>query len=331
MTFLYPYFLILILFLVPLGIVIRKKGDDLSRRFSPELYRKMVAQGSGLSRRARRTLLLLAIALGLVALARPVMEKGVIRVKESTVDLVVAFDISRSMFANDLFPNRFELAKRKFFDLLDAMKQTRIGVIGFSSRAFLIAPLTRDYASLKYLVKHMGFDYVTLKGTDMMAPLEVTADLLKKRKKRALLIFTDGGDQKDFSREIAFAKKEGIKVFIYALGTRKGGVMKIGRDVVRDRNGNVVITRLNPAVSSLAEKTGGVYMRFSFSSSDMKRLAEFIRSRLVSGEIKERTIHEREELFYYPLMLSILLFLMAHTSLPAKMRRPVKSEGGERQ
>jgi len=80
-------------------------------------------------------------------------------------------------------------------------------VVGFSSRAFLVAPLTADYESLKYLVDHMGMGYVSLKGTDIGAPLQVAENLLKDRKRKALLIFTDGGDKRDFSEEISYAKE----------------------------------------------------------------------------------------------------------------------------
>jgi len=319
MTFLYPYLLLLLLLLPLLWRVIQHKSDPLRTRFTPELYQKMVSRGGGLSRRVRQLLLLLALAFAIIALSRPVIEKGEIKVEQSTMDIVVAFDISQSMFANDLFPNRFELAKQKFFHLLDDLKEARVGLIGFSSRAFLIAPLTEDFASIKYLVEHLGFGYVSLKGTNILAPLEVTEDLLKESDKKVLVIFTDGGDQKDFSKEIAYAKEHGIKVFIYAVATPKGGVMKIDGDVVRDKQGRVVITQLNSAVKALAEATGGVYMNYSLSSDDMKQLAKVIQSRLKRVKQEDKIIKDRQELFYYPLMLSILLFLMAYTSLPKEL------------
>ena len=318
MTLLYPAALLLLAVPVILWFVGGKGGDSLRRRFAPELYKKMVARGGGMSRRTRRALLLGAMALAVVALARPVIEKGEIKVKEARIDLVVAFDISRSMFADDIYPNRFAFAKRKFFDLLEDLKNARVGVIGFSSRAFLVAPLTQDYASLKYLVEHMGFDYVSLKGTDMMAPLEVTANLLKNRRQKGLLLFTDGGDTKDFSKEIVYAKKEGIKVFVYAVATKKGGVMKLRDGVVRDREGRVVVTRLNPAVAKLAEATGGVYMPFSLGKGDMAAMARAIETRLRPEESKERLIHDRQELFYYPLAASVALFLISFSSLPRR-------------
>ncbi|BBG65965.1 TPR domain protein in aerotolerance operon [Hydrogenimonas sp.] len=317
MSFEYPYLLALLLLLPPLWFVAKGGGDSLGRRFAPELYRKMVAGGGGLSREKRRALMLFSAAFAIIALARPVIDRGEIKIAGSVRDLAVAFDISRSMFADDIYPNRLEMAKRKFRDLLDSLKDTRVAVIGFSSRAFLVAPLTADYESLKYLVGHMGADYVSLKGTDMMAPLEVTGKLLGNRAEKGLLIFTDGGDDRDFSKEIDYAEKHGIKVFIYALGTKKGGVMRLPNGgVVRDGNGDVVITRLNPSVRELAEATGGVYLTYSSSSSDMKRLAARIESALGAARTEERTLRNRLELFYYPLALAVLLFLTASTSLP---------------
>ena len=323
MQFTYPYVLFL-LFLIPLlWVLLGKSKDVLKNYFTPELFEKMVAKGGGMSSRSRQALLLASLALGIVALARPYIDNGEIKVKSETTDLVVAFDISRSMFADDVYPNRFSLSQRKFFDLLNSLKDTRIAVIGFSSRAFLVAPLTSDYASLRYLVEHMGLDFISLKGTDMMAPLQVTKNLLKNRTKKALLIFTDGGDKNDFSKEVDFAKREGIKVFIYAVGTKKGGVMKVGRDVVRDENGDVVITHLNSAVKSLAEATGGIYKEFSFKSGDMMELAKIVKKSLHSSKVKEDVIRDRKELFKIPLILAIALFLISFSSLPVVYRRRV--------
>ncbi len=322
MSFEYPYFLILILFLPLLWFFVAKNVDSLKKRFTPELYKKMVAGGSGMGRRARKAILLLSAAFMLAAMARPVIDLGEIKIKTEMKDLVVAFDISRSMLADDIYPNRLEMAKRKFHDLLDSLKDTRVAVVGFSSRAFLVAPLTADHDSLKYLVDHMGTGYVSTKGTDIGAPLQVAENLLKDRKRKALLIFTDGGDKKEFSKEISYAKEHGISVFIYAIGTKKGGVMRLedGR-VVRDSGGEVAITRLNPSIRELAEATGGVYMPYSLHSSDMRELASQIERRLGVSQTKERTIRNKRELFYYPLAAALLLFLVAFSSLPASLKR----------
>jgi len=323
MQFTYPDILFLLLLLPLLWITLGKDKDALKNYFTSELFEKMVHKDSGISKRSRQILLLASLALGIIALARPVIDNGKIRVKSKTTDLVVAFDISRSMFADDVYPSRFALSQRKFFDLLKNLKDTRIAVIGFSSRAFLIAPLTSDYASLKYLVEHIGLDHTSLKGTDMMAPLQVAKELFKNHTKKTLLIFTDGGDKKNFSLELDFAKKEKIKVFIYAVGTKKGGVVKIGNSVVRDKNEDVVIVQLNPSIKDLAKATGGVYKEFSFDSTDMIKLAKIIEESLSSSDIKEDVIRDRVELFKIPLIVAIVLFLVSFFSFPKIHRKRV--------
>jgi Ca-activated chloride channel family protein len=320
----HPWWLAALVLLPPLWIWLREGNGAWHRRFAPELYQKMVRPGGGLGPKTRRALQLAALALVMVALARPVLDRGTIRLERRQGDVMVAFDISRSMLADDIYPNRLAFAKRKFDEWLDALKNTRVGVVGFSSRAFLVAPLTDDYASLKYLVAHMGTGTVSTRGTDMMAPLEVTARLLKEKKQKALLLFTDGGDQKDFSQAIAYAKSQGIKVFVYAVATEKGGVMKTPEGVVRDASGQVVITRLNRAIASLARQTGGAYMPFSLSKSDMQTLAGLIERSLTHKEGRTETIRDRRELFYYPLAVALLLYLMSFSSLPQWRRREAR-------
>ncbi len=331
MSFFYPYVLFMLLLLPLFWFLAGKKEDNLKQSFAPDLYKKMVATNGGLSKRVRDTLLLLAIGFGIVALARPYIDRGEVKIKSESAELVVAIDISRSMMAEDIYPNRFEMAKKKFDDLLKYLKNSRVAVVGFSSRAFLVAPLSEDYDSLRYLVKHMSLDYISLKGTNFLAPLKVTGNLLKKREQKGLLIFTDGGDQKDFSKEIEYAKKHGIKVFVYALGTKKGGAMRLENgDFVRDEKGDIVITSLNGAVASLAKKSGGVYREFSLSSSDMKEFANDILKRLEATSSEERTIKMSKELFYYPLAVSILLFLISFSSLPRGFGKNVRFAKGAR-
>lgn len=321
MSFMYPYVLALLLLIPFLWMFVKKDRDDLKNYFTSELYKKMVAKNSGLNKRSRKIILLISLAFVIIALARPNIDNGAIKIKRRVANLVVAFDISRSMFANDVYPNRFELAKRKFSSLLDSLKNSQVGVIAFSSKAFLVSPLSDDYLSLKYLVNHIGFDFVSLRGTNFMAPLEITDNLLKNSNQKALLIFTDGGDQIDFKKEIAYAKTHNIKVFIYAIGTKKGGIMKIGNSVVRDRDGNIVITRLNPIIESLAKDSGGVYEEFSFSQNDMRELANVIEKRVNSSKVKESVIRDRIELFEIPLAIAMTLFLVSFSSLPKRDKK----------
>ncbi len=311
---------VLLLLIVPLVLIflVRKVGVDYSRYFSKELLAKMQKGSSGLSKKVRAYLLIASLTFGIIALARPVIDNGEIKVKNEFIDLVTAFDISQSMMVDDIYPNRLEFSKDKFFEFLDYFKNGRVGVIGFSSRAFLVSPLTSDYATLKYLVKNMNLDYVSLKGTNILEPLKITNRLLKNGKNKALLIFSDGGDKSDFSKEIAYAKANNIKVFIYAVATKKGAVIKTKNGVMKDKKGNIVITRLNEAIKELALQTGGAYMHYSLQKGDIKALADEIKAKLKAKASQEEVIKDIKELFYYPLALAIVLFFIANFSLPRR-------------
>ena len=311
MLFENPAILLALILVVPLLYLAYKSEVVLYRVFDKEVLKKITPKSRGFSQRVRLILLVLSLAFGIVALGRPQLDRGDIKVKSEVKSLVTAIDISKSMFVTDLYPNRFEFAKAKFKKLLDNLKDTKVALLGFSDRAFLISPLTSDYNSLKYLANHLKADYLNLKGTSIIQALYSANDLMRDKKQKALLIFSDGGDKKDFTKEIEYAKKNNIKVFVYATATKKGAL-------IRDKSGNMINLRLNSAIKDLALKSGGAYMEYSLNDSDMKQLAKIIESNLETQEIKEDVIKNRVELFYYPLILATILLFMGLFSLPQR-------------
>lgn len=308
-------YLWLLLLLIPLGFFFRENKQSIEAYFDPSILKQMRHKHRTLSRKVRNILLMLALALGIVALARPIINNGEVKVQSSSIDVMVGFDISHSMFAEDVYPNRFEFAKKKFDIFLEQMKETRIAVIGFSSQAFLISPLTKDIGSLKFLVKNMSFDNMSLKGTDVYSTLEVTENLLEKHKRKALLLFTDGGDKSDYSKEIEYAKEHGIVVFVYTIGTEKGGVIKGKNGVLKDQKGDIVVVKRNDNIKALALESGGAYLKHSMQQEDIKALSDNIKSKFKSTESNEHTIRDTQELFMFPLLLAMLLFFISFSSL----------------
>ena len=183
----------LLLLLIPLIYFMSTKSYELDTIFSKRVLDKIQIKNSSLSKRAKNILLISTIALTIIALARPQIDKGEIRVKSSFINVVTAIDMSKSMFANDLYPNRFEFAKKKFLESLNFFKKAKIALIGFSSQTFLISPLTEDYYSLRFLAKNIKMDYLSLKGTDILNLLNSSNELFGDEKRKILLIFTDGG------------------------------------------------------------------------------------------------------------------------------------------
>jgi Ca-activated chloride channel family protein len=323
MQFKSPELLLLLLLLIPFAVLLFRKGGDLGHYFDAEILKKLQLSNSYFTPALKNSLLLLSVALMIAALARPYIDEGEIRVKSSTIDIMAAFDISRSMFANDVYPNRLALAKKKFQAFSRDFKEAKIGVIGFSSRAFLISPLTGDFATLDYLVGNMNLDSVTLKGTSVMNALEVTADLLKESEKKALVLFSDGGDNEDFSKEIAYAKAHNIVVFAYTIGTRKGGIIPDANGALTDKKGDIVVVRLNEKIKELALQSGGAYMEYSLKTNDIDALAQAIKKRFSDRKEENSTIRDERELFAYPLALSLLFLVMALYSIPSVRRKGV--------
>ncbi|MGB5964038.1 MAG: VWA domain-containing protein [Sulfurimonadaceae bacterium] len=323
MQFKSPEFLLLLLLLLPLSLMLFRKGASLSHYFDAAILKKLQLSDSFLSPAVKNSFLLLSSALMIVALARPYIDNGEIKVSSSTIDVMAAFDISRSMFANDVYPNRLALAKKKFQEFSGDFQEAKIGVIGFSSRAFLISPLTEDFATLDYLVKNMNLDSVTLRGTSVMNALEVTNELLKESEKKALILFSDGGDNENFSREITYAKKHNIVVFAYNIGTTKGGVIPDKNGALTDENGDIVVVRLNEKIKTLALQSGGAYMKHSLKNNDIDALAQAIKQRFSEKNEEESTIKDEKELFYYPLAAALALLFTALYSMPSRRRKDV--------
>jgi Ca-activated chloride channel family protein len=320
MQFLCGQYLWGILLILPLFFLIKNSSNTIEKYFDKKLFKKMYQHKGTIPKWIRDVLFLTALIFGIVALARPVIHKGDIKVHSSDIDLVVGFDISRSMFADDIYPNRLSFAKLKFNAFLNDMDSARIGVVGFSSRAFLVSPLTKDFSTLRFLVKNMRFDYVTLKGTSIKSVLEVTNNLLENSKKKALLLFTDGGDKKDYTSEIDYAKKMGITLFIYAIGSDKGGVIKTDSGVLKDNKGDIVVVKRNDAIKDLALKSGGAYLKSSLKKDDILALAQSIKNKFKNSEKKEHIIQDKKELFIYPLGLAMLLFTLSFSSLPQRRK-----------
>ncbi|SFV69717.1 TPR domain protein in aerotolerance operon [hydrothermal vent metagenome] len=309
-------FLWFLLLILPLFYFLKAQENDLESVFSKEVLKRVKLKGNSLSKRLRNILLLISMALTIIALARPQIDNGEIKVKSSFINIVTAIDMSKSMFANDVYPTRFDFAKKKFLDSLNYFDKSKIALIGFSSQTFLISPLTQDFHSLKFLAKNLNLDYLNLKGTDIMVALESANNLLGDEKKKNILIFTDGSDQKEFSKEIEYCKKNNIVVYIYNIGTDKGGVIKDKGSVLKDKNGNIVIVKRTDNIKTLAINTGGAYMKYSLANDDMKLLADTIQNSYESKKEEDSTIKDRKELFYYPLSLAILLFFIALFSIP---------------
>lgn len=299
------YILILLIILIFISGTIK----DYERYFSSNMLERIMIGKS--QRKLNFGLLITSFILIIIALARPVIQNKPIKIPQNELSIIVAFDISKSMQCEDVYPTRLNFAKNKFNNLIDSLKDERVGALGFSSRAFLIAPITNDYLTLKYLVNNIDINNVSVKGSNIKEALINTNELLKSSQKKALIVFTDGTDNKEFDAEIEYANEHNIKVFVYAIATRKGGVIKLKDGIQKDRDGNIVVTSLNQNIKELAFGTSGAYLEFSTSSNDIKMFVQAIKEQFKTKMKKDVVIKNNKELYYIPLGLALLFFFIA--------------------
>ena len=319
MTFLHPWVLLLIIGVLALWILFIVKGQKkISHIFSEEVYAKLVRNSKALSYEARLALFVLAMIFMIIALAQPVIEKEKVKVTQRTIDIVAALDISVSMEARDLFPNRLAWAKKKLLDFIAKSEGLRVGVMAFASYAYVVTPMTEDKEVARYLVENLDTDSMTEKGTNLMQLLDAAQAQLKDKAHHYVILFTDGGDNKSYKKEIAYAKEHDMTLFVLGVGTRKGApVIKKDGTFIK-RNGEIVLTRLNEAIKDLALQTGGVYIHSLAGEADIEAMIKEIKSIAQEEELSSKELRRYVELFAYFLVAAAVMLLYAFSSVPHK-------------
>lgn len=253
-----------------------------------------------------------------IALYRPTIEGEIVKTSQNNLKLMVAFDISKSMSATDIYPTRLKFAQNKFYTLLNYFESEKIGILGFSNQSYLIAPITNDYNTLKFLVQRLNLDTINKKGSNILEALKSTNKLLESKSRKALIIFSDGTQKKDFKEEIEYANKNNITLFIYAIGTQKGGILYDKKTILKDKDGNIVITKLNENIESLALETNGEYLKYTLNNDDIKEFVRKIQNEFNSKKSSNNQIKNDKELFFIPLILAFIFFLLSTIKLRGK-------------
>lgn len=315
MTFLHPEFIYyMIVPLIALFALLLTQKEKQGVFFSDEVMQKLRVNSKRMSLRARNALFFVIALLLIVSLAQPVIPNGKVEIKAKSADIMIALDISDSMLAADVYPSRLELAKHKILELLKSAPNERIGVIAFAKSSYLVSPLSFDHDAVSFLTRQLEPSSITEKGTDILQLLSSADEMLKEQKNRYLLLFSDGGDDQDFGKEIGYAKEHKITVFVMAVGTKKGAPIK-EKDGFITQNGKIIISKLNDKIASLATSTGGVYIESVNSPRDIEQMLSEIESHSKQKTLKSQTITQYIPLFYLPIGFALFLLLIATSSM----------------
>jgi Ca-activated chloride channel family protein len=272
----------------------------------PQALRALSGEAGPRARFSRTVLILAALAIAVLGLMRPQAGFRLVTTTTQGVDAVIALDVSRSMDARDLRPDRLSAAKREALSLLDALEGSQIGLVEFAGSARIMSPLSTDREGLASLVETASTSDLDRPGSDLGSALERAGRLLTRPGERpqVVILLSDGENlEGDPYRALEKVKRAGAKLYTIGLGTALGTTIPVvdttgaTRGAKRDPQGNVVVTRLDEKVmQDLARAGGGRYERADGTGRAAVRLADPIRSG-AAYEARGRTIRAYEERF----------------------------------
>jgi Ca-activated chloride channel family protein len=296
-------------------------GDD-------ELVKQLMPDVSSSRPRWKFVLTSLGIAALVLGVANPQIGSKYEEVKREGFELIIALDISNSMMAEDLEPNRLERAKQAISKLIDQLKTDKIGIIVFAGQAYVQLPLTTDYGAAKLFLSTVSTDIVPTQGTAVGSAIDLAIKSFgeKQDKNRAVIIITDGENHEDDAiQQATTAVEGGITVHTIGVGSPEGTPIPLyvnGKKsgFRKDNEGNTVITKLDETMLQQVAAAGkGVYIRGNNLSSGMKTLLDEI-NKMERKEFDSKIFTDYEDRFQY-LLAAAILFLLAELLLPERKSR----------
>ena len=289
----YFYYLAIVVLLLLLFISVafwkRKKQKIFADH---DLLEKLSPESSVFKSILKMLVVVLALASLVIALVNPKMGTKMKTIKREGVDIVFALDVSKSMLAEDIAPNRLDKSKQIISKIIDKLGSDRVGIIIYAGNAYPLLPITTDQAAAKMFLQNADPDVVSSQGTAINEALKLAKTFYDddEQTNRYLFIVSDGEDHEENVSYISEeATKEGIKIYTIGVGTPEGGPipLKRGNTLIgykKDREGEVVITRLNDnTLQQIANDGDGKYM---FGNNTVKTV-EFIDELLLKADKKE--------------------------------------------
>lgn len=316
----YLYLLLLLPLLVLLFLYSNyRRRKALQRYGDPELLAQLMPDVSRFRPSVKFWLLFSAIGLFALLLARPQFGSKLETVKRQGVEVMIALDISNSMLAQDVQPSRLEKAKRLVAQLVDKMENDKVGMIVFAGDAFTQLPITNDYISAKMFLESIDPSLISKQGTAIGAALSLATRSFTPQEGvgRAVILITDGENHEGGAVEAATASAEkGIQIHVLGVGLPEGAPIPVAgtNDFRRDREGNVVVTRLNEQMcQEIAREGKGIYVRVDNSNAAQKAISQEI-DKMAKADVETQVYTEFNEQFQAVAWL-VLLLLLADTLL----------------
>jgi Ca-activated chloride channel family protein len=316
----YIYLLgILPVLIVGYWLVARSRMRALQRFGEIRILERLAESASKRKRLLKLAILLFALAFIIVALANPQIGTRLEEVKQEGVDIFVALDVSLSMKAEDIKPNRLEKAKLEIRNLIDRLGGDRLGLIVFAGEAYTQFPLTTDYSAANLFLDVVDVDVVPVPGTAIGSAIKRTMESFnfKETTTKVIVIVTDGENTEGDAFEAASdAAKQGVLLYTIGMGSPSGTPIPIYNasgqqvDFKRDRSGNIVVTKLDEvSLEKIATVGNGKYFRGTNAQDELNEIYKTI-SALQKKEFGVKQFTDYEDRFQFFLGAGIVLLLV---------------------
>lgn len=312
----YLYLLLLLLVLAAIHYyIIYRKQQQIKKFGDPDLTRQLFIGVSRWRPEVKFWLAMTALASFIIALARPQFGTRLDTRERMGIEAIIALDVSNSMFAEDVKPNRLEKAKMLVSNMVNGMKDDKIGLVVFAGQAFVQLPITSDYVSAKMFLETISPSMISVQGTDIAEAITLSMRSFTQQEdvSRAIFVITDGEDNEGRAVEAAKqAAAQGVRVYVLGIGNPGGAPIPIpgSNHYIIDEAGNTVISKLSEDMCrEIATAGGGSYIYVDNSSSAQKKLSEHL-DRLSKAKIESQIYSEYDEQFQGFILIGLLLLIV---------------------
>ena len=325
----YLYLLLLLPFMIAIFIINEfRKRNSLKKLGETNLINRLIPEISGTRPVVKFLFQLMALSAAVIMLARPQFGSRIEEVKKQGVEVIIALDVSNSMLAEDIQPNRLTRAKQAISRLVDNLENDKIGLIVFAGDAYTQIPVTTDYVSAKMFLSTINPEMVPKQGTAIGAAIDLASRSFTpgEGKSKALIIITDGENHEDDPVSAAGeATKTGIVIHTIGIGSAEGVPVPVAtggrRDYLKDADGATVITKLDEEIlKKIAMSAGGNYIRASNSNIGLDEIFNDIR-KMKKEELESTMYTEYNDQFQIFAAISILFLLLDILIMDRKNRR----------
>ncbi len=311
------WLLVLVLvFVVAYVLYARRKRRRLEAFGDPQLVAELMPNASHVRPTVKFSLLMVAFTLLCFAAARPQYGQREQTIKRQGIEAVIALDISNSMMAEDVVPNRLERAKQMLSKMIDRMVDDKVGLVVFAGEAFTQLPITCDYVSAKMFLSNIDPSLIKTQGTAIGDALSTSIRAFgaeQSEANRAIVLITDGENHEDDAVAVATrAKDAGIKILVVGIGKPEGAPIPIPgtNDFRKDRQGNVVVSRLNEDMCREIAKAGnGIYVRCDNTNTAMRAIEKELDT-LATTELETQVFTDYNEQFQTFALLALLILVI---------------------